>query len=145
MDDFLLASPTRAQCEHDLIILLQALAKGGNKVSKDKLQFCQRKVEYLGRKLSDNEWKIASFHIEAIMHIPKPQTVRQMLSSLGMTGYSREWICEYAIKAAPLRALIRAVGQTDNSATLPWTDEAEQSFQANKHDLQTVPALGNPD
>ena len=77
--------------------------------------------------------------------MPKPHTVRQMLSFLGMTGYSRAWICDYAIKAASFRALIRAVGQTGNSVVLYWTDVTEQSFQALKRDLQTAPALGNPD
>lgn len=132
MHDIYLASPTRAQYEHDLRILLQALAKGGHKVNKDKLHFCQREVEYLRCKLSANEQKLAFSHIETITSIPKPQTVRQMLSFLGMTGFSRAWICDYAIKSAPLRA------------TLQWTDEAEQSFQALKHDSHT-PALGNPD
>lgn len=48
-----------------------------------------------------------------------------MLSFLGMTGYSRPWICGYAIKTAPLRA----VGQTNNTAQLTWTEEAEGAFQ----------------
>lgn len=56
-----------------------------------------------------------------------------MLSFLGMTGYSRTWICVYAIKVAPLRVQICATGQSDNSATLQWTDDTEQSFRALKH------------
>ena len=57
--------------------------------------------------------------------MPKPHTIGQMLSFLGMTGYSRVWICDCAIQAAPLIALICAVGQTDNSVILKCTNVAE--------------------
>lgn len=54
VDDLLICSPTKDQCEKDSIAVLRALAKGGHKVSKTKLQFCQTKVEYLGRQLKGN-------------------------------------------------------------------------------------------
>ena len=85
----------------DSIAVLIALAEGGHKVSKDKLQFCQQSVEYLGRQLSGDKKCIAPSQIEAVSKASQPQTVGQMLSFLGMTGYSRPWICDYAIKIAP--------------------------------------------
>lgn len=145
VDDILICSSSEQQCEEDTMTILSALAKGGHKVSKDKLQFCQTEVEYLGRKLSGDKRLIANSQIEAIAKIPKPQTVGQMLSFLGMAGYSRSWICDYAIKTAPLRAMIRAAGQAVKSAQLYWTEEAEGAFQALKQDLRSAPALGNPD
>lgn len=42
-----------------------------------------------------------------------------------MAGYSWPWICDYAIKAAPLQGLIRAAGQTKTSTELQKTEEAE--------------------
>ena len=68
---------------------------------------------------------------------PKPQTVGQMLTFLGMAGYGQPWICDYAIKAAPLRGLIRAAGQTKSSMKLQWTEEAEGAFQALKSDINS--------
>ncbi|TWW55973.1 hypothetical protein D4764_09G0010230 [Takifugu flavidus] len=64
---------------------------------------------------------------------------------VSMTGYSRPWICDYALKTAPLRAMIRAAGQGSQSARLQWTDEADGAFHLLKKDLQTAPALANPD
>ena len=98
--------------------MLKQLAEGGHKVSRDKLQFCQTTVDYLGRRLSRDMRQVALSQIEAIVNAPKPQTVGQMLTLLGMAGYSRPWICDYALKTAPLRALIRAAGQNSNAATL---------------------------
>lgn len=68
-----------------------------------------------------------------------------MLSFLGMAGYSRPWVSDYALKTAALRAMIRAAGQGQQSAQLQWTDSAEEAFQVLKRDLQTAPALANPD
>ena len=48
MDDTLIASNMKALCGQDSITVLTALAKGGHQVSRDKLQFSQEEVEYLG-------------------------------------------------------------------------------------------------
>ncbi|CAI5657156.1 unnamed protein product [Oreochromis niloticus] len=144
-DDLLICSPTKEQCERDSIAVLSVLAEGGHKVSKDKIQFCQQSVEYLGRQLRGEKKLIAPSQIEAVVKAPKPQTVGQMLSFLGMAGYSRPWICDYAFKTAPLRALIRAAGQNNCKSELQWTEEASAAFEALKGDMQSAPALGNPD
>ncbi|XP_077386409.1 protein NYNRIN-like [Festucalex cinctus] len=145
MDDILVASPTKEYCERDSLTVLLALEKGGHKVSRDKLQFCQKEVDYLGRRLCGNLRKTSATHLEAIAKASQPKTVSQMLTFLGMTGYSRAWICDYAIKAAPLREMIRAAGQNNGSANLEWNEKALQGFSMLKRDLQEAPALGNPD
>lgn len=114
-------------------------------MSKSKSQFCQAEVEYLGQRLSGNKRAIGPSQVEAITNAPKSQTVSQMLTFLGMEGYSRPWICDYGIKAAPLRTLIKAAGQSYSSTSIQWTEEAEGAFVALKGDLRTAPALGNPD
>ncbi|XP_029926020.1 uncharacterized protein LOC115372353 [Myripristis murdjan] len=144
MDDLLICSPTKDQCEKDSVAVLTVLAKGGHKVSRDKLQFCQPQVEYLGRLLHGNKRLIAPSQVKAVTTAPKPNTVSQMLTFLGMAGYSRPWICDYALKTAPLRALIKVAGQMNGAAKLSWTEDAEAAFEALKSDMQSAPALGNP-
>lgn len=68
-----------------------------------------------------------------------------MLYFLGVRGYSRPWICDYALKTAPLRSLVRAAGQANQSAQLSWTDEAGKAFHLLKKYMQTTPVLANPD
>lgn len=65
VDDLLICSISKDQCQKDSIAVLTALAEGGHKVSKDKLHFCQQEVEYLGRKLSGENRYIAPSQIEA--------------------------------------------------------------------------------
>lgn len=44
-----------------------------------------------------------------------------------------------------MRGLIGAAVQTKAFTELQWTEEAKGAFQALKIDMQTGPALGNPD
>lgn len=44
-----------------------------------------------------------------------------------------------------LRALTRAAGQNNCKSELQWTEEAHAAFEALQGDMQSAPALGNPD
>ncbi len=117
VDDLLISSITLEQCHQDSIKVLNKLAEGGHKASKDKLQ-------YLGRTISHGMKAISPSQMEGISKAPQPQTVGQMMTFLGMTGFSADWIEDYAIKTAPLRALMKQVGHQNLRASLTWTAEA---------------------
>ena len=102
VDDLLICSPTLEQCHEDSMAVLNKLAIGGHKVSQKKLQYCQSEVEYLGRLVAHQTKLIAPSQLEGISQAPQPQTVRQMMTFLGMTGFSSDWIEDYALKTSPL-------------------------------------------
>ena len=81
----------KEQCIIDSLKLLERLAKGGHKVSRKKLQFCQQEVEYLGRLISAEGKRMSNQQLEAIMQAPRPETVGQMMTFLGMT-WDLAWI-----------------------------------------------------
>ncbi|MGL6082530.1 MAG: hypothetical protein ACRC4N_08760 [Gammaproteobacteria bacterium] len=84
--------------------------------------------------------KISLTHVEAIRNASKTQSVKQMLSFLGMAGFSRAWICDFALKVQ-----IKAADQTKPSAPLTWTAEGEAAFDVIKGELTSAPALASPD
>ena len=102
VDDLLICSPTLEQCHEDSMTVLNKLAIGGHKVSQKKLQYCQTEGEYLGRLIAHQTRTIAPSQLEGICKAPKPATVRQMMTFLGMTGFSSDWIEDYAQKTTPL-------------------------------------------
>ncbi len=87
---------------------------------------------------------ISPSQLEGISKAPQPQTVGQMMTFLGMTGFSADWIEDYTIKTAPLRALMKQVGHQNLRASLTWTAEALISFESLKKELQSAPALTTP-
>ncbi len=84
---------------------------------------------------------VSPSQLEGISKAPQPQTVGQMMTFLGMTGFSADWIEDYAIKTAPLRALMKQVGHQNLRASLTWTADALISFESLKEELQSAPAL----
>ncbi|GBG47766.1 hypothetical protein CBR_g81398, partial [Chara braunii] len=72
---------------------------------------------------------------------PRPQSVTEMRSFLGMTGYYRTFVKNYSIVAAPLTDLTRL------DTPWEWTDECEAAFRHLKHALThyEVLKLPNPD
>lgn len=49
MDDILVCLVDKETCHKDSIKLLQMLAEKGHRVSRKKLQYCQKQVVYLGQ------------------------------------------------------------------------------------------------
>lgn len=74
-----------------------------------------------------------------------PQTVAQMMTFLGMTGFSPDWIEEYVVKTAPLREIMKEAGQLNLRARLDWNTDALVAFETLQTEIQTAPALATPD
>lgn len=110
VDDIMLCSPTKEQCEKDTVSLLQHLAKERHKASLSKLQFIQQEVTFLGHVITAEGKSLSPKRVEAIQQLPKPLTKKQMLSFLGMCSYCRNFIPNYAVLEKPLSALIHGKG-----------------------------------
>lgn len=145
VDDIIICSPDRETCHKDSVKFLQLLAEKGHKASQKKLQYCVERVVYLGQAISKGHRCIADNHLEAIRNAPKPRTVREMMTFLGIAGYSSAWIEDYAGLAGPLRAMIKETGDAQLHGNLTWTTDALQAFETVKQRLQEAPALALPD
>ncbi|XP_065806841.1 uncharacterized protein [Labrus bergylta] len=141
VDDLLVASPTKEACETDTRALLLSLAEKGHKASATKTQLVQQEVIYLGHVLKGNTRQVSSKRVSAVLNIPKPHTKKQLKSFLGILGYSRPWIMDFAPRARPLQDMLLQAAPEH----LQWTEDAETAFTDLKQALSQAPALGLPD
>lgn len=144
VDDIIISSVDKETCHKDSTRLLQILAERGHKVSQKKLQYVQEKVVYLGQSITHGHKSISDSHLEAIRTAPKPRTVREMMTFLGIAGYSSAWIEEYARLSGPLRAMIKETGNDQLHAKLTWTQDGDLAFETIKQKMQEAPALALP-
>lgn len=145
VDDILIAAPSTAKNLQATSLVLHFLATKGYKVSKDKLQICRPTVHYLGRLITSGATSMSPEHKSSILNHPKPNTGKSLLSFLGLTGYSKQFVPNYQDLVSPLRALIRQKGYANLNAPLHWTPEAEICFTALKQALAQATQLNPPD
>ena len=77
--------------------------------------------------------------IEAVMEWPRPTTVTEVRSFLGLAGYYRRFVQDFSKISSALTQL------TKKGKPFVWTSACEQSFQKLKERLVTAPVLTVPD
>ncbi|XP_040434390.1 uncharacterized protein LOC121080436 [Falco naumanni] len=140
VDDILIATNTEEDCMAWTVSLLNFLGLQGYRVSRKKAQVMQRKVNYLGYEISAGQRTLGQARKEVICQTKKTQTVKELRTFLGMTGWCRLWIYNYGLLVKPLYALTAT-----EQKHLEWNKEAEQAFEQLKKALMSAPALGLPD
>ena len=56
--------------------------------------------------ISQKGSRLSPQHKSTILHHPRPQSVKDMLSFLGLTGYSRNYVPDYSGLTKPLRDMV---------------------------------------
>jgi hypothetical protein len=75
----------------------------------------------------------------AVMEYPVPRTVRDIGSFIGLAGYYRRHVPNFARLAQPLTSL------TKKDVPFIWTDKQQKAFEGLKQILSTEPLLVYPD
>ena len=96
---------------------------------------------YLGHIVGNGEVKPEQTKIEAVSAFPIPTTKKQVRAFLGLTGYYRKFIPDYATVALPLTDLTRK--QMPNQVV--WGPECDTAFTTLKNRLCSSPILRSPD
>lgn len=106
-----------------------------------KCQFGGHQVEYLGCVIRDGEVLPNSKKIEAVVNYKQPVTKTDVKAFLGLSGYYRKFVPQYASISAPLTELLKN-GKPEH---VHWTAQCEQAFQIYKHRLSESPVFKVPD
>ena len=106
-----------------------------------KCQFGMHECVYLGHVVGNGQVKPDPEKLSAVKNYLVPKTKKGVRSFMGLTGYYRRFIADYAKLALPLSDLTKK--------SLPdkvqWTQECENAFGALKQALCNSPILQNPD
>ncbi|GBG78603.1 hypothetical protein CBR_g27828 [Chara braunii] len=141
LDDIRIFSKTVEEHVAHLDKVLSLLRQHKFKINGEKCEFGRTCVLYLGHEIFAEGLKLDDAKVASIRDWPRPQSVTEMRSLLGMTGYYRNFVENYSIVAAPLTDLTRL------DTPWEWTERCEDAFRHLKHALThyEVLKLTDPD
>ncbi|KAL0536747.1 hypothetical protein IC582_025707 [Cucumis melo] len=139
IDDILIYSKTEAEYEKHLCMVLQTLQDNKLYAKFSKCEFRLKQMFFLGHVVSKVGVSVDPTKIEAVTSWPRPSTVSEVRSFLGLAGYYRRFVENFSRIATPLTQLTR------KGAPFLWSKACEDSFQNLKQKLVTTPVLTVPD
>ncbi|GMF39304.1 unnamed protein product [Phytophthora fragariaefolia] len=95
-----------------------------------KCPFGQSQVAFLGHVVSQAGVSVDPRKTEAITKYPAPTNRKELVSSLGLAGYNRRFICDFAEITCPLR------DHTKGDAPWNWANSVEDGYLRLKLALQ---------
>ena len=119
----------------NLETVLKRLKEHGVRLNKDKCQFFEDAVEYLGCRVDAQGVHTSAKKLKAILGAPKPRNVQELRSFLGLINYYGKFLPNLATMLHPLNVLVR------NSQPWRWSQECTRAFQEAKRKLTEATVL----
>lgn len=140
IDDVLIYSNTPEEHMEHIKTIIDALHGANMKISSEKSHFFETSVEFLGHIIKNGRITVDPQKTETIQKYPIPKTLKELRSFLGLTGYYRKFIRDYAKIVKPLTIHLRGengqVGKNHSAKIVIELDEAAiDSFDQIKQKL----------
>ncbi|XP_070571295.1 uncharacterized protein [Ptychodera flava] len=114
-----------------LEIVFTRLRESGLKLKPSKCSLFQRKVDYLGHRVSAEGVETSPDKTDAVQNWPTPKNVHEVRSFLGLASYYRRFVQNFAAIARPMVQL------TEKNRPFLWDDECDTAFETLKNRLVT--------
>jgi hypothetical protein len=135
LDDVLIAAPTLEETIAAFENVCERFREHGLLLNMKKCKFFKKEIVYLGFKLTDKGILPDDGHVKAIAEFPVPRTVKQVQRFLGMAGFYRRFIKDFAKIARPLSRLSRI------DIPWQWTAAEQEAFDILRIKLVTEPVM----
>jgi hypothetical protein len=101
IDDIIVFGKNLEDHIKNLSMVLNALSKANFKIQPDKSEFLRKEVSFLGFTITKEGIKPSEDKVLAIKEYPEPKNLRELRSFLGLSGYYRRFVRDYAKLARP--------------------------------------------
>ncbi|XP_070020708.1 putative mitochondrial protein AtMg00860 [Nicotiana tabacum] len=119
--------------------VFQVLRENKLYIKREKCEFAQPKVHFLGHVISNGELRMDEVKVRTIQEWEAPIKVIELRSFLGLVTYYRQFISEYSAKAVPLTELLK------KNKPWVWTEHCQKVFECLKAAVTDEPVLALPD
>ncbi|CAF1330915.1 unnamed protein product [Rotaria sp. Silwood1] len=137
IDDIVVFSSTFEQHLKDLSSVFDRLKTAGLTLKASKCDFCRKELKYLGHIITPDGIKPEPGLIDSVKLFPQPTRLKDIQSFLGLTGYYRKFIKDYA----KIRSHQKSKRPPNN---IEWSVECTIAFERLKTALTQAPILRAP-
>lgn len=139
LDDVIVYASSLEDHNKKLMNVFNRLRSNNLKLQPDKCEFLHKEISYLGHVITETGVKPNPEKIRAVVEYPRPTNQKSIKQFLGLLGYYRKFIRNFASIAKPLTKLLR------KDVPFIWESEQANSFQQFKEILTSQPLLQYPD
>ena len=135
LDDIIVFSSTWEEHLARLRQVFERLRHANLKLGAEKCTFAAKEVSYLGHRVTEEGLLPDPTLLTAIREILPPKTATEVRSFLGLAGYYRRYVKNFAAITGPLHALTR------KDAVFHWSADCQDAFDRLKTHSLPVPSL----
>lgn len=139
LDDIIIMGKSFEDMLHNLTKVFDRFQHAGLRLKAKKCHLFQRTVTFLGHVISEEGISTDPEKVKSIRDWPVPNNAHEVRSFLGLCGYYRKFIENFAKTAKCLHRL------TEKGRNFVWNTECHDAFQKLKEKLTSAPVLGHPD
>lgn len=141
LDDLLIVSDSYERHLELLKIISDRLRQANIGISPTKCKFMMKRVKYLGMVIDESGISINDEKIRPILDFPAPKSQKQVRSLMGMIGWFRRFVQDFAEMTAPITELTKL----EYKHNFTWPTEAQEALDKIKIALTTAPILATAD
>jgi len=123
IDDIVVYADTYDELKTRLEEVFIRLRGANLKLKPTKVRLFQREIQFLGHRISGVGVAMDPAKISEIVSWHRPKTVHEVWQFLGLCGYYRRYVQDYACIAAPLHELTKLGEQ------FVWTEERDNAYE----------------
>lgn len=116
----------------------EAAMKAGIKLKASKCHFCYPEIEFVGHMVCEKGIRMMPEKVEKVQAWPVPKNQTELKGFLGLAGYYRRLIKDFASIAVPLNKM------TSKKIPYQWGKEQQEAFEKLKFAMTTAPVLCKP-
>ncbi len=127
--------------EEHLTHMLKRIREAGLTLNVKKWEWARQETSYLGYHLGNGKLRPQVDKVEAIRRSPRPRSKKEMRCFLGLVGWYRRFIPDFATIAIPLTNLLTKAAKSP----MEWTEDCEAAFRTLKEKICSSPVLQSHD
>ena len=145
LDDVIVYSKTEEDHLRRLQAVFEQFHEHGLKLKPSKCSFLRKQIIFLGHEISADSMMPGNLNLKGIAEMALPANYTEVWHFLGMTGFFRRFIKNYACIAKPLNNILEGEASKLKSEAVTLPPDALDAFEKLKMCCMTAPVLAFAD